>query len=191
MKVLLLNGTLKKDSDIDELYSSILEELEKKGFETESIILRETSVAACQGCFDCWVKSPGECRTDDYGREIAKKMVQSDLIVHFTPITFGGYSSELKKVIDRFIPTILPFFLKRDGETHHEHRYARRASIIAVGFLEEADNEKELTFKELIYRNSINMGTPIHEAIVYIKNQDKSDFTDNFNTILQKIEMIT
>jgi multimeric flavodoxin WrbA len=188
MKALLLDGSLRNDSDIDKLYSSIVEELQRKGFDTESILLRETNVAACQGCFDCWVKSPGECRTDDYGRVVAKKMVQSNLIIHFTPITFGGVSSELKKVIDRFIPTILPFFTKREGEIHHLYRYKNRASIIAIGFLDQPDDERESIFKELIYRNSLNMGAPIHEAMIYAKTQDTSDFIRNFTIILQKVE---
>lgn len=191
MKVLLLNGTLNQESDIDKIYSSILDELKTKGFEIDSILLRDLNVAACQGCFDCWVKSPGECRTADDGRKVAKKMVQSNLIIHFTPITFGGYSSELKKVIDRFLPTILPFFTKREGETHHLYRYQPRASIIAIGFLNNQDEEKELIFKELVHRNSLNMGAPIHEGIIFYKDQIESEFLDKFNTILQKVEVNT
>ena len=76
-------------------------------------------------------------------------MVQSNLIIHFTLITFGGYSSELKKVIDRFIPTILPFFTKRNGEIHHKYRYGKRGSIIAVGVLDTPNEEKEAIFKEV------------------------------------------
>ena len=188
MRALLLNGSLKNEEEIDTLYSSIIEKIEEKGFEIESIILRDINIAACQGCFDCWVRSPGVCRTDDYGRDVAKKMVQSNLIVHFTPITFGGYSSELKKVIDRFIPTISPLFTKRKGETHHIHRYQNRASIIAVGFLDNPDEEQEKTFKQLISRNTLNMGAPIHEAIIYVKGQENADFIRKFNTILEKVE---
>lgn len=191
MKALLLDGSLKTNLDIKKIHSSIVEELERKGFETEALILRDINVAACQGCFECWVKTPGECKTDDYSREVAKKMVQSDINIHLTPIIFGGYSSELKKVIDRFIPIILPFFTKRDGETHHKHRYQERNSIIAIGFLDEADDEKESIFKELVYRNSLNMGARIHEALIYVKNQSQSDFIGKFTTILEKIEVAT
>ena len=118
MKALILNGYNKEDSEIDAFFNSIMKELENKDWEIESIILRDVNVAPCQGCFDCWVKTPGECKIDDYGRDLAKKMVQSDLIIHFTPITFGGYSSELKKAVDRFIPTLLPFFAKIESEIH-------------------------------------------------------------------------
>ncbi len=188
MKALLFNGYSDNDSDAEMIGSLIVQELNRNGFEVEQILLRDANVAACQGCFDCWVRTPGECKIDDYGRDTAKKMVQSSLIIHFTPITFGGYSSELKKVIDRFIPTILPFFTKRHGETHHNHRYENRGSIIAIGVLDKPDDEKEAIFKELVYRNSLNMGAPVHEAIIYTKNESKTDFISEFATILKKVE---
>ncbi|MFW9949258.1 MAG: flavodoxin family protein [Candidatus Thorarchaeota archaeon] len=191
MKALLLDGRLTKDLDFDKIYSSIRENLEKKEFETESVLLREAKVAACQGDFDCWLKSPGECKTHDDGQDIAKKMVQSDLIIHFTPITFGGYSSELKKVMDRYIPNVLPFFTKREGDTHHKYRYEKRSSIIAVGILDEPNEEKESVFKELVYRNSLNMGAPVHESIIYSKNVNKNEFINEFAQILEKVEETT
>lgn len=189
MKALLLDG--RQNNDFNIIYSSMMELLEEIGFEVESIFLREINIAACQGCFECWVKSPGECKIDDYSREVSKKMVQSDLIIHFTPITFGGYSSTIKYVIDRFIPNILPFFTKRNGETHHKYRYKKRAAIIAVGFMDESNEEKESTFKDLVYRNTLNMGAPVHEPLIFIKNQDKNDFINQFSNILKKVEAMT
>jgi multimeric flavodoxin WrbA len=53
--------------------------------------------------FGCWVKAPGECVIDDGARSAAKKLVPSDLAVFLSPIVFGGYSYELKKVLDRQI----------------------------------------------------------------------------------------
>lgn len=186
MKALILDGTLKKDYDM--IRSAIIEQIKKYGYEVELIVLNENNIAACQGCFECWIKTPGECKIDDYGRDVAKKMVQSNLIIHFTPITFGGYSSELKKALDRFIPIILPFFTKRNGETHHEYRYEHRASIIAVGVLDKPNDEKESIFKELVHRNSLNMGAPIHEAVITSENQNTSDFINNFARILEIVE---
>ncbi|MFX1304693.1 MAG: flavodoxin family protein [Promethearchaeota archaeon] len=185
MKALLLDGSLKNDFDI--ICSSIIEELKRNDFEVESILLRDIKAAACQGDFECWLETPGVCKIDDDGRNIAKKMMQNDLIIHFTPITFGGYSSELKKVIDRFIPNILPFFTKRNGETHHKYRYEKRSSIIAVGVLDKPNEEKESIFKELVYRNSLNMGAPVHEPIIYTKNLSKNDFISEFANILKKV----
>ena len=188
MKALLLNGSLKHHDDFSMISSLIVDLLEKDGFEVEQLELKDIKVAACQGCFDCWVRTPGQCKIDDYGRDVARKMVQSNLIIHFSPIIFGGYSSELKKVLDRFIPTILPFFTKRSGETHHKYRYKNRGSIIAVGVMDKPDEEKEAIFKELVYRNSLNMGAPVHEVIIYNKTQNEEDFISEFSNILKKVE---
>ena len=187
MKALLLNGSNKEDSEINALYNSIMKELENNSWEIDSIILRDVNVVPCQGCFECWVKTPGECKIDDDGRELTKKMVHSDLIIHFTPITFGGYSSELKKVLDRFIPTLLPFFTKIEGEIHHTHRYENRASIIVIGILNQPDSEKETVFKTLVQRNSLNMRAPIHEALIYVKQENNLTFLSDFNKILKKV----
>ena len=188
MKALLLDGSLK--NDFGSIRSILTEELTKQGFDVESILVREMNVAPCQGEFDCWIRTPGECKTNDDGRELAKKMIQDDLVIHLTPITFGGYSSELKKVLDRFIPVLLPYFTKRNGETHHKYRYKKRSSIIAVGVLDTPDDEKESVFKELVNRNSLNLGAPIHEAIVYTKNLSKDDFIKEFNNLLEEVEGI-
>lgn len=83
MKALLLNGYDKQDSEIDAFFNSIMKELENNGWEIESIILRDVNVAPCQGCFECWVKTPGVCKIDDYGRDLAKKMALS---VAFFPV---------------------------------------------------------------------------------------------------------
>ena len=185
---MLFDGYLTMDSDAESVCALILQELERKGFEVEKIVLRDKKIAACQGCFNCWFITPGECKIADYGREIAKKMVNSNLIIHLTPITFGGYSSELKKVLDRFIPKIKPYFTRRNGEIHHRYRYKNYASIIAVGVLDKPDEEKESIFKELIQRNSLNIGAPVHEAIIYTKDQSKTGFTSEFIEILEKVE---
>jgi multimeric flavodoxin WrbA len=155
MKALVFDGYSSYNSAAETICALIIEELERNGFEVEKIVLRDKNVAACQGCFDCWLKSPGECKMADDGRETAKEMVSNDLIIHFTPITFGGYSSELKKVVDRFIPIIKPYITKRNGETHHRYRYKKYSSIIAIGVLDKPNEEKESIFKILVHRNSL------------------------------------
>ena len=75
MKALLLDGSLNYDFEM--IYALISEELKRNGFEVDSILLRDIKVASCQGCFDCWLKSPGECKIDDYGQKVAEKMVHN------------------------------------------------------------------------------------------------------------------
>lgn len=156
MKVLILNG-LPETNDIDASIRNImLDELQKREWENRELVLRDEKMAYCTGCFGCWVKTPGECVIDDAGRGVAKAIMESDLVVYLTHVTFGGYSSELKKALDRMIPILSPFFMKINGETHHKKRYDRYPAMVALGILPEPDDESAKLFETLHSRNAIN-----------------------------------
>jgi multimeric flavodoxin WrbA len=152
------------DGSIDEANRSILatltQAIAESGHTAEVIALREKTIAPCLGCFGCWVKTPGECVIDDDGRAVAQAAVRSDILVYVTPVTFGGFSSELKKAVDRLIPNISPFFAKVQGETHHRRRYARSPSLIGLGVLPQPDREAEAIFKTLVEHNALNWRSP-------------------------------
>jgi multimeric flavodoxin WrbA len=140
--------------------------LAQAGYATEVIALREKTIAPCKGCFGCWVKTPGECVIDDDGRAVARAAVRSDILVYVTPVTFGGFSSELKKAVDRLIPNISPFFARVRGETHHQRRYARSPSLIGLGVFPQPDREAEAVFKTLVEHNALNWRSPRTAAAV-------------------------
>ena len=190
MKAIILNGFEKETGEIAKIHDLMLEELKKLNWETTSIILKDIDIAYCMGCFGCWVQTPGECVIKDYEIDIVKNLVQSDLVIYFTPITFGGYSSILKKALDRQISRVLPYFTKVDGEVHHEQRYEKRQPLIGIGFLANPDAEKEEVFKTLIYRNSLNAGSPYQQAIIYEKGQEPLKFSNIFNKSLMNVEVI-
>ena len=98
--------------------------LKRRGHAVQSFQLRDTPIAYCRGCFNCWIKTPGICRTRDAGRYVARAFRASDAVFFLTPVTFGGYSSELKKALDRCIGLVAPFSTRVRGEVHHRRRYA-------------------------------------------------------------------
>ncbi len=171
MKATILNGSNKDDKLIAYTHSVIVDELTSSGWGVESFILHEMKIAYCVGCFECWVKTPGECRFNDGGREIAKQFIQSDLVIVLTPITFGGYSSELKKALDRIICVISPFFMKVNGEVHHKKRYDKYPRLLGVGVMPREDKQSEQIFTTLVKRNSINMHSPAQKAAIMMRNQ--------------------
>ena len=130
-------------------------------------VLHELDIAACTGCFACWTSSPGECVMEDEGRKVARGLAQADLWVYITPVTFGGYSSVLKRALDRLIPDLLPFFRKYDGESHQPNRYGKEWDILAFGLLQRFDAEAEEAFRELVHRNALNSHAQ-HEAVAVI-----------------------
>ncbi len=189
MKAVLLNGALPGTTGLDSAHSVIVDELTNRGWEVQPFILREMNIADCLGCFGCWVRSPGECVQDDEGREVARAVIQSDLVVALTPISFGGYSSEFKKVMDRLIPNISPFFTKVGGETHHSERYERYPNVLVIGVLPRPDAENEAIFKNLVARNAINMHPPAYACGVLLDGQDEKAVGTEIRSLIDQVEV--
>ncbi len=166
-RTLVLNGALPGDETLAPVEEALLALLRDAGTDVRGYSMRDVPLAHCQGCFECWTTSPGLCKTDgDAGREIAEAMIGSDLMVLLTPITFGGYSSEIKKAMDRSICLVLPFFRRVGGEVHHRRRYRRYPALAAVGILREPDEEQERIFRTLVERNARNMDSPVTAVCV-------------------------
>jgi multimeric flavodoxin WrbA len=172
MKVTLLNGALPGDDFVDVAGAALQDTFHAEGWTVTSWTLRDEKIAYCLGCFECWTKTPGLCRIDDAGRDIARSVIQSDLAIYLTPITFGGYSSELKKAVDRIICLISPFFTRIEGEVHHQARYDRYPSLVGVGVLPAPHLAQEQIFHTLIGRNAINLHAPEHNSAMLYRSQE-------------------
>ena len=83
----------------------------------------------CLGCFGCWVKTPGRCVVGDRGAGFAGLLAAHDEFATVSRNAFGWLSSEIKAFVDRSIGYILPFFVVREGETHHAPRYESRCAL--------------------------------------------------------------
>jgi multimeric flavodoxin WrbA len=153
MRTLILDGSQAGDMQAISVKQALARHLP----EAETIVLREQKIGNCAGDFFCWVRNPGMCNTNDDNRLIAAKIVQSDLVVYLTPVTFGGYSSELKRMVDHQIQNISPFFASVKGEIHHQKRYNRYPNALAIGWMEAPDTRAESIFRYLVHRNAVNM----------------------------------
>ncbi len=188
MKAIILNGARNNDNALDSIHDIIVDELTDIGWEVASYALREYTIGHCVGCFGCWIKTPGICRFNDDAREIARQFIQSDLSVLYTPVTFGGYSAELKKALDRALLCLVsPFFMKINGEVHHKPRYVRYPRLMGVGVLPHADKESEKIFKTVVKRNALNLHVPAHIAGVILSDQGTGKSRKHIKSLLTAI----
>lgn len=165
-RVTVLDGSERADAKLSRVREYLLGQLASAGGEVRVLDLCELDLAYCCGCFGCWVKTPGECVVGDASAEVAKAVIESDVALYLTRVTFGGYSSRLKRAVDRIICLGSPFFRKIEGEVHHEKRYEKYPDLIGVGLLPEPDEEAEGIFTTLVGRNAINIGSARHAAAV-------------------------
>ena len=190
MKTVIFDGAKEGDLTIKAIEKSITDQLTEKGWEVEPLELRNMQIAACLGCFGCWVKTPGTCVINDDGRETTRKAIQSDLMVWLTPVTFGGYSSELKKALDRIIPILLPYFQSYQGQIHHRMRYKKYPKLLVIG-VQESGIDHEETFMALAERNMLNFRPPASAASVFQRDNDPKTIFAFVEEQLKKVEVIS
>lgn len=156
---LILDGRGDDDPTLAALHEALVDGLSGAGWAVDDWPLREAKIAWCVGCFGCWVKTPGECVHKDAGREVAERAERADLLVYLTRVTFGGYSSQLKRALDHIIPVLLPYLVQEGPDTRHPLRYGRRQDLLAVGVVPggEADGGEAQTFRRLVERNTLNL----------------------------------
>src|SRR5208337_5587080 len=95
----------------------------------------------CIGCFTCWTKTPGVCvQKDDMTNELFPKWLEADLAVYATPLYHYTVNATMKAFIERTLPVLEPFLIKResDGRTSHPWRQKPPASVLlsVAGFPE-------------------------------------------------------
>ncbi len=191
MKAIILNGSLKNHTHLTPVQKLLEKAFENYDWQVESIPLHSTTIETCIGCFKCWISTPGVCFREDQGRDVAKKAINSHLLVFLTPLTWGGYSSELKKAIERMLGLIHPYFIRVKGSCRHGKRYDAYPSILGVAVSnDKKDEEGEKVFEALIERHSLNWHSPRQKALVVYNNEDKQEILTKLNAILAELEVV-
>lgn len=128
---------------------------------TETIFVNANENAAyCKGCFACWLKTPGKCIMSDRLEFLGSKIMQADSVTIVSECFYGGFSPNVKRVLDRCIPGVMPFFVtKRNGEgkreQHHSARYPNRMKLTVCFYGNISESEKELA-RKLVEANGLN-----------------------------------
>jgi len=173
MKALILNAfPEQKNPEAEKILES---ELKKKGWRYDVFALGNMDIKPCASCGGCATRSPGLCTQKDEMEKILAGWVQSQLVVFLTPISFGGYHSELKKVIDRLLPLNTPFFTVHQGELHHQNRYEPMPFLMTIGILGEENAQEREAFKYLTERNAVNFLLDRYSAVIITEGDDPGD----------------
>ncbi len=165
MNVLVLDGSSAEGPSAKALSEEILAKLEGGGHAPSLLRISEKDISPCRGCFGCWVSRPGECVIDDDGREMNRLFVENDVVILIGPLFHGSHSSPVKRVLDRSLPLLQPFFRRVDGMVRHHMRYRPMPDLLFIGVLGSKDAGQEDIFKEMVSSNAVNYGAPRHRAL--------------------------
>ena len=102
MKVLLINGSPKKEGCTYTALKEVADELERNGVETEIFHIGTAPVKGCMGCGYCAKTGNHQCvYTDDTVNEAILKAKDADGFVFGSPVHYAAASGAITSFLDR------------------------------------------------------------------------------------------
>ena len=99
MKVLILNGSPKKDGNTARAIKELENTFAKEGVETEVVQVGNREIRGCVACKVCY--KTGKCVSDDIVNEIAKKFEDADGLIVASPVYYASPNGTLVSCLDR------------------------------------------------------------------------------------------
>ena len=99
MKVLMINGSPRKESNAQVMLDEMAGIFEQEGIEVECLCVGRETVRGCVACGGCG--KLGKCVFDDIVNEIAAKFEQADGLVIASPVYYASANGTLVSILDR------------------------------------------------------------------------------------------
>ena len=188
LKITILDGALNSSPKSWKTYlHALTAALEKQGHSVNHIKLGERDLGYCEGCFKCWVQTPGTCIISDDNQEINRAIINSDFVLFASPLVMGFVTSILKKKMDRMIPLVHPYIMVEHGELHHLPRYEKYPLFGLLVQPEKIDGEETLaivtqlfsrTARNIKSRLSFSASTsePVQKIVERIERSEQENY---------------
>jgi multimeric flavodoxin WrbA len=159
MKVLAFNCSPRMGKGNTALIlTPFLEGMTEVGAEVELFYTKKLNINPCQGCFNCWLKTPGVCLQKDDMQMLHPKLREADIWVFATPVYVDGMTGPMKNLLDRFIPLVQPFVELRDGHCRHPLREGHKPGKVVLvsnsGFWEMDNFDPLLVYVRAMCKNT-------------------------------------
>ena len=99
MKVLLINGSPKKDGNTAVMLDEMIKIFNAEGIETELLQVGGKDIRGCIACGKC--RQLGKCVFDDIVVEASEKLAAADGLVIGSPVYYGSANGSLVSLLDR------------------------------------------------------------------------------------------
>jgi hypothetical protein len=114
----------------------------------------EPPITPCIGCWNCWLKTPGNCVMKDSMAESYSDYMNSDTVIVLMDTAQGFLNHQGKAFLDRTIPHFLPYIEIVDGECHHAARYPSYPDLIFYFDTIDLTKQEEQVLEDYLYRTA-------------------------------------
>ena len=106
MKVLILNGSPRKNGKVSQILNIMQNQLKKDGFETQFADVNSLDFKCCTGCMKC--RKEGNCiLTKDDAHGIGNALKNCDALIVGSPVYWGNINGKLKCLFDRQVAIMM------------------------------------------------------------------------------------
>jgi multimeric flavodoxin WrbA len=159
MKITILNGS-PAPAHFDAYLEQLTSALETAGHNVTQINLRDIQLRYCVGCWGCWIKTPGQCRSCDASLDMDRAVIQSEFTLWAAPLKMGFPAELLKMALDKHLPLIHPYVEVAYSESHHLRRYPRSPRVGLLLEKEATTDSQDLQIiRDIHCRTAINFKT--------------------------------
>lgn len=131
------------------------------------VISNNGTIHNCIGCFGCWIKTPGRCVLKDDYNNMGELLSKCDELIIISRCMYGSYSPFIRNILDRSIPYLLPYFVKKNGETHHQNRYKSQFTLTVHFYGDDITKGEQETAKDLVAANGVNFYSSENKVYFY------------------------
>ena len=102
MKVLLINGSPRKDGNTSIALSEVAKQLSQEGIDNEMVWIGNKPIRGCIACGQCKEQGLGRCIfDDDVCNRISEKFAEADALIVGSPVYYGQPNGALLSIIQR------------------------------------------------------------------------------------------
>lgn len=176
MKVLLLRANPRKTGYTQRLADLFRQGLQEAGAEIADVDLTRKTITPCDGCYHCWLATPGQCVHNDDMSGLLQQVLKADVLVCVTPMYYYSMNSCLKAFFERTFPLAKPGIrLSRRGFTRNSTRYpdswqGKKLITMVVGALRDPElyRPANATFELIADSLDLELGGQLTRAESYL-----------------------
>ena len=106
MKVLILNGSPRKNGKVSQILHAMEKRLQEAGSETEFVDVNSLEFKCCIGCMKC--RESGKCiLPQDDAHHIGEALQACDAVIVGSPVYWGNMTGKLKSLFDRQVAVMM------------------------------------------------------------------------------------
>ncbi len=171
-KILAINGSHRQERGISAiLLEQFLRGSRAAGAEAEILYPGKMQIGRCKACYQCIIKTPGVCCQRDAMGHVLEAIQTADLLVFAVPVYFDTMPSDLKTLIDRFMPTLGPKFKFREGRTYHLPMNSSPRDVVTILLCGNPELESLHSLRGTFRRFIANMGHRLKGEFLFPSSQ--------------------